>query len=943
MSIPESLANLGSNLKKARDQFSDGKYEEAIDILNKIASFQEPLLQRSKLEEKNQIESVLFFAMTRSMIGQTYSKLEKEENSRKEMEESVRLFSSIWSKLEIKTADHYSDFGAALYKTDRKKNAFKILLEAEASKNVNADIYLLLGIMSLEDRENEDDALNNAEIYLNKSLKYNSLSPLTYRKLAQVFELRGKSEAAIIAKKEAESSTAELMKKAGRYGEALVAIDRALSFDQEDDNLMEAKAEILLELGNAQKAIDLLEHALKKDDKSIFRHLLLGSALSNLERNEAALDEYNKILNNNRDVGMIFVRVQKAVVLRSLNRIDEAMKELYDCLEISPYFPPAHIELGRTFLILNRLPQALEKAEEALKIEPANLDALALKGQILLMQGMIEEAGKFFGSLKDRLPYSVAIASMFFEALVSLGRPEEALTAIDEFLARSPDAKILRLKVELLMSQKRPTEALEAVDDLLQLSPNDPAALLLKGRIIRTLGDDPERSVELFERAVKIDPQCKKGFLMLSDLWLSLNSFDNALKAAEEALKLDPYITGALVNKGQALLRLNRYQDAIESFNQANDLEPNNIRMLTGRGECLRSLFRFEEALTNLRKAWKLAERDDLSNGGKISVNEKIMILHNKALSLLMLSRIDEASEIAEKGDKLSPHNSRILADLAAICRFKGKYHHAMDYVEKSLKYDLDKENDMAWVLKAFLQIDVTEYRNALKSIDEAISISNKHRGSLIGKDFLFTVKGWITLLLGPKNCLKAKKFFETAIDINPENPNPMALFGHAQTLRMLNDKNSAENEYKKIIESFKKLEKIKMNAGILSFLGLCHFYLKEYDEALRLLLEARSFSRSSSIVDSSALTISFQLALILMGSGRYERALEEYTSNLNFANESKRIDYIGSIDLALFNLNDVERENPALGEIEQFKKAKKLLQKYLKNNKDPQKDQRLR
>ena len=34
MSIPESLANLGSNLKKARDQFSDGKYEEAIDILN---------------------------------------------------------------------------------------------------------------------------------------------------------------------------------------------------------------------------------------------------------------------------------------------------------------------------------------------------------------------------------------------------------------------------------------------------------------------------------------------------------------------------------------------------------------------------------------------------------------------------------------------------------------------------------------------------------------------------------------------------------------------------------------------------------------------------------------------------------------------------------------------------------------------------------------------
>ena len=912
MSMQENLRKLGDNLKQVRDEYSLGRYDVAIDHLNKIVSFQESVLQRVDMERKNQMESDLLYASVRCMMGRTYDKLGKKEESKREMEKSVDLFFSVWSELEIKTEQHYADYGMALCMTDQREKAIEILQNAESSGLANSESYLLLGTIFLEEIEG---IAQKAERYLNKALKLDPGNPMIYRRLAKAFELQGEVVKAATAKKDAEFALAKQKEKAGNYKEALLAIDKALSFAQEDDDLLETRGEILLELGSAEEALSSLQQALNKNERSVYRRLLLGSALTRLERNEEALAEYDRIIKKEQNAPLIFVRVQKAVVLRELDRIDEAIEELLHCLEISPYFPPAHIELGKTFYDLGEIDKALEKAEQALSLESTNSDALILKGKVLLKRGRIEEAEKIFRSLQQKHPDSVEITSEHSDALVLLDRPEEALKAIDEFLTRYMDAKILRSKVDLLIVLKRTSEALQEVDNLLSLEQENADVLLLKGQIILMQGTNYEKSVEVLEKAVSLNPKSQDGFLMLSDSFLSLKRFREALDAANSVLKLNQKNVDALTNKGLALMELREYKSAIESFDKSNGLQPNNIKVLWGRGECLRFLGKFEEAMVDLRRAWKLAPISDIPDKEEM----KIKILHSQVLSLLMLNRNDEALEMAEEGSKLDPRNSLILADLAAIYRFKGEYLRAMAYLDESFKYD--QLNAMAWTFKAILLIDMAEYQEALNSLEKSINIYQENDPN---NEWNLAMKGWITLLLGPEKCQEAKQMFERALAMNPDHPNLIALYGHAHTLRIIKNEKDARDEYRKVIDAVEMLG--IMNANILSVLGMCHFYLRQYDEALRLLFDARSFSRNALIIDGSALTIRFQLALALMCSGRHDQALEQYKSDLKLAEEKKNIDYLGPLYVAIFDMQDAEREMPDLKKNKEFQSAKDLL-----------------
>lgn len=920
MSIQENLRKLGDNLKHARDEYSLGRYDVALDLLNKIVSFQEPVMQRVELERKNQMESALLFASVRSMMGRACDKVGKKEEAKREMEKSIDLFISVWSESEIKTEQHYADFGMALCMTDQKEKAVEILQKAESSGVANAESYIILGTTFLKDIEG---MAQKAEIYLNKALKLDPGNPMIYRRLAKAFELQGEVAKAATAKKDAEFALAKQKAKTGNYKEALLAIDRALSFAQEDDDLLETRGEILLELGSAEEALSSLKKALNKNESSIYRRLLLGSALTRLERNEEALAEYDRIIKKEPNAPLIFVRVQKAVVLRELNRIDEAMEELRLCLEISPYFPPAHIELGKTLYGLGEFDGALEKAEVALSLEPTNSDALILKGKVLLKRGKIEDAEKIYRSLQQKHPDSVEITSELSDALVLLDRPGEALNVIDEFLTRYMDAKILRSKVELLIFLKRANEALQAVDKLLSLEPENADVLLLKGQIILMQGINYEKSIEALEKAVSLNPKSQDGFLMLSESFLSLKRFREALDAANSVLKLNQENVDALTNKGLALMELREYKSSIESFDKSNNLQPDNIKALRGRGECLRFLGRFEEAVVDLRRAWKLAQISEIPDIKEM----KIKILHSQVLSLLMLNRNDEALKMAEEAGKLDPHNSLILADLAAIYRFKGEYLRAMAYLDESFKYD--QLNAMAWTFKAILLLDMAEYQEALNSLEKSISI---YPESDPNNEWNLAMKGWITLLLGPEKCQEAKQMFERALAMNPEHPNLIALYGHAHTLRMLKNEKDARDEYRRIIDVVEMLG--MMNANILSVLGMCHFYLRQYDEALRLLFDARSFSRNALTIDGSALTIRFQLALALMCSGRHDQALEQYKSDLKLVEEKKNIDYLGPLYVAIFDLQDAEREMPDLKENKEFQSAKDLLRNAFDKNK---------
>jgi eukaryotic-like serine/threonine-protein kinase len=157
----------------------------------------------------------------------------------------------------------------------------------------------------------------------------------------------------------------------------------------------------------------------------------------------------------------------------------------------------------------------------------------------------------------------------------------------------------------------RPTENFEAY------------SYFLRGEALRTAEEDAihnsPRAVEMFERAVALDPKFALAFARLAKTHADLywaNTDRTAkrlalvLAAAETAVRLDPDLPEAHVALGHYYFwGLRDYGRALAEFSAAADRQPGNGEIFSARAAILRRSGRIVEALANLERALELDPR----------------------------------------------------------------------------------------------------------------------------------------------------------------------------------------------------------------------------------------------------------------------------------------------------------------------------------------------
>jgi len=124
------------------------------------------------------------------------------------------------------------------------------------------------------------------------------------------------------------------------------------------------------------------------------------------------------------------------------------------------------------------------------------------------------------------------------------------------------------------------------------------------------IAEDYEKAIEIFDTAIKLDPQfadawCKKGICIRE-----LGRNEEAITYFDEALKINPQYVDAWDSKGDTLRRLEKYEEAITCYNEVLKLNQENVvslvygevdlplRALNQKGIAFIKLGRYEEAVT---------------------------------------------------------------------------------------------------------------------------------------------------------------------------------------------------------------------------------------------------------------------------------------------------------------------------------------------------------
>lgn len=379
MSIAVGEKNLELLTLKGKILHQMEQYEEALHVLDEVLEMDE-----------NQAEAL-------GERGAVLEKLGYEQEALEDYRKAVRL------KPEYRQAQ--ADLGTLLYNMQRDEDALEPLSKA-LELSPESQLYTLKGkcLLNLdrykESIENFDSALRldpddiDAHLYRGVSLRLIGEYEPSLTSIQMAIDLYAVQRQAEDLPELGRSYTelGETLRMLGRYRQAELAFEKAISLDESDSWALSRYGETLRVSGNYDLAIEKLKRAIELDPEDTWSMFSLAAAHYDKENYRTALETLDHALELNPQDS--WGQGYKGLVLRTNDRFKAAIESFDLALQLEP---------GAIWIMINKsialrrmpdskVPEALSVLEQALKLDPDNPDVLFHYGICQYLSGQHSEA-----------------------------------------------------------------------------------------------------------------------------------------------------------------------------------------------------------------------------------------------------------------------------------------------------------------------------------------------------------------------------------------------------------------------------------------------------------------------------------------------------------------------------------------------------------------------
>jgi tetratricopeptide (TPR) repeat protein len=199
------------------------------------------------------------------------------------------------------------------------------------------------------------------------------------------------------------------------------------------------------------------------------------------------------------------LRYNRAQVLASLGRVEEALQEYRAVIASDPHYPEYHFDVGNLLRRLGRDAEALDEYETTMRLSPPFPEVYYNRADVYAAVGDFDAALRDFDYVLELDPDHVDALLNRAGILVDLGRPGEASRDVEAGLVLEPrNPHLLSLRARLAMESGDLATARAAISDALAADPALPEAWALSGAIEFEAGN-PEAAVESLSRAIELE------------------------------------------------------------------------------------------------------------------------------------------------------------------------------------------------------------------------------------------------------------------------------------------------------------------------------------------------------------------------------------------------------------------------------------------------------
>ena len=338
---------------------------------------------------------------------------------------------------------------------------------------------------------------------------------------------------------------------------------------------------------------------------------------------------------------------------------------------------------------------SLADLNKAIELNPRNSDAWRSRGLYYMLNRQSDKAIADLEELLERSPDDTVAHQAIAQTLSEMQKYDEALEHLDEVLKKNPRSAVAHnLKARIAESKGDVKAAIESLNLAIEAQPQDLGALLYRARL-RTGQEQFDLARSDVQRALQLRPQLPQAILLRSLISAAQNRLGEAIGDVQSLVQQSPDNVDLKLQLATYFEYDQRPRRAIKVFDEILAVTPDDWLTLRRRGDAWLSIGEQAKAIEDYRTAYKIQPEDS-------------GILNNLAWVLStspddQLRNGEEAIEFAlkacEQTDYQAPH---ILSTLAASYAESGQMDLAIEWSEKAVKLDNNREPQLANELKSY-------------------------------------------------------------------------------------------------------------------------------------------------------------------------------------------------------------------------------------------------
>jgi predicted Zn-dependent protease len=263
----------------------------------------------------------------------------------------------------------------------------------------------------------------------------------------------------------------------------------------------------------------------------------------------------------------------RAVALRHLQRVPEALATLEALEDVYPTYPRLFQERGHCYVFQRQAPEAIQAFSRAVELNPALPASWQVLASLYRMVGRTEESANAAQHVTKLA--SLATEVVTARSMLADGNLHEAEELIRRYLQRAPDdTEGLRVLALVALQNEFAKDAATLLEAVLKASPGYRAA---RADYVRALIDlhRHKQAREQIDILIAAEPENPAHRINLANILVGEGSTEAAIKLYQDLLEQEPASPELHLSLGHALKTQGGRQNAERAYREAARLRTN--------------------------------------------------------------------------------------------------------------------------------------------------------------------------------------------------------------------------------------------------------------------------------------------------------------------------------------------------------------------------------